>query len=459
MGLRLRHPRADDEPMSFGDPKSSSISSRARRRRRQSRISPRTAIHGVLFSTVIVAGVLACPSIGAAASTTSRTTNSVYGCVTTLGASPSGLGSSSSAPVTSAEVSSIEATISSEELCITNLSEQYDETTYRLQQIDSKLTASSAQIRADDSLVASTRKVMRAAIINQYMADAPAQRLATLFSGLSESSMLQSAYTNDAVGNISLDLQQEQSATKELRQTRQQLRTEQSQAQTETRDAHKAELEATAETNANEKLLAQIKGKLAKQVAAQAALKAKQEAAAVQAAATLRIKQQDALQAEEDAQLAQTLGNSSGNSSAGQAASGAGEGTSKPPTHPTTDSAGMRALKAAESYLGVPYAWGGASRAGVDCSGLTMLSWQAAGVSLAHSAAIQEQESTPVPLDQLQPGDLLFYDFGGDGIDHVVMYVGSGSYGVDTIIQAAHSGTVVSFDALWYQGLVGAGRP
>jgi cell wall-associated NlpC family hydrolase len=54
---------------------------------------------------------------------------------------------------------------------------------------------------------------------------------------------------------------------------------------------------------------------------------------------------------------------------------------------------------------------------------------------------------------------LLFYDFGGDGIDHVIMYVGSGPFGVDTIIQAAHSGTVVSFDALWYQGLVGAGRP
>jgi cell wall-associated NlpC family hydrolase len=88
-----------------------------------------------------------------------------------------------------------------------------------------------------------------------------------------------------------------------------------------------------------------------------------------------------------------------------------------------------------------------------------MLAWQAAGVSLLHSAAAQRSESTPVPLDEVQPGDLLFYDLGGDGIDHVVIYVGSGPYGADTIIQAAHTGTVVEFDPIWYFGLVGAGRP
>ena len=88
-----------------------------------------------------------------------------------------------------------------------------------------------------------------------------------------------------------------------------------------------------------------------------------------------------------------------------------------------------------------------------------MLAWRAAGVDLLHSADIQYSESTHVPLDQVQPGDLLFYDLGGDGIDHVVMYVGSGPYGADTIIQAAHTGTVVEFDPIWYVGLVGAARP
>ena len=65
----------------------------------------------------------------------------------------------------------------------------------------------------------------------------------------------------------------------------------------------------------------------------------------------------------------------------------------------------------------------------------------------------------------LEPGDLLFYDFGGDGIDHVVMYVGptldgqATPYGADTIIQAAHTGTVVTFDPLFSEGFVGAARP
>ncbi len=94
-----------------------------------------------------------------------------------------------------------------------------------------------------------------------------------------------------------------------------------------------------------------------------------------------------------------------------------------------------------------------------------MVAWAQAGVHLVHSAADQYNESKHVSLTNLEPGDLLFYDLDGTGIDHVVMYVGptldgrATPYGSATIIQAAHTGTVVSFDPLWYGGLVGAGRP
>jgi len=131
-------------------------------------------------------------------------------------------------------------------------------------------------------------------------------------------------------------------------------------------------------------------------------------------------------------------------------------------TRVATPAAGLRAARTALEFLGVPYVFGGAGKAGVDCSGLTMLAWASAGYSIVHSATLQWEESTPVSLDDLQPGDLLFYHFANDGsgaISHVVMYLGSGPYGVETVIQAAEPGTNVSLTKIYFDGLVSAGRP
>jgi cell wall-associated NlpC family hydrolase len=120
------------------------------------------------------------------------------------------------------------------------------------------------------------------------------------------------------------------------------------------------------------------------------------------------------------------------------------------------------AAATARKFLGVPYVWGGASKAGVDCSGLTMLAWAAAGVQLEHSATIQWEDSVPVSLKYLRPGDLLFYHFADDGntpITHVVMYLGSGPYGAATAIQAARPGTNVAYTPVYFAGLVSAGEP
>jgi cell wall-associated NlpC family hydrolase len=119
-------------------------------------------------------------------------------------------------------------------------------------------------------------------------------------------------------------------------------------------------------------------------------------------------------------------------------------------------------VAAAESQLGVPYVWGGESPGqGFDCSGLTQWSWAQAGVSIPRTAAAQDAGLPHVSLNALEPGDLLFYyDLDGDDtVDHVVMYVGSGPYGSQTIIQAPYTGADVQFAPLYTEGLVAAGRP
>lgn len=119
---------------------------------------------------------------------------------------------------------------------------------------------------------------------------------------------------------------------------------------------------------------------------------------------------------------------------------------------------GAVAVRAAESQLGVPYVWGGATPGvGFDCSGLTMWSWEQAGVSLAHGATDQYYEIAHVSMSNLQPGDLIFYGDSGY-LYHVVMYVGSGPYGGDTVIQAEETGTNVMFTPI-PPGAYGAGQP
>ena len=123
---------------------------------------------------------------------------------------------------------------------------------------------------------------------------------------------------------------------------------------------------------------------------------------------------------------------------------------------------GLAAVHNAEREIGVPYVWGGETPGvGFDCSGLVQWAWGQAGISIPRTTETQWPAMVHVSLLALQPGDLLFYkNLDGDGlVDHVVMYVGSGPYGVNTIIAAAHTGTNVSFAPLFTAGLIGAARP
>lgn len=85
-------------------------------------------------------------------------------------------------------------------------------------------------------------------------------------------------------------------------------------------------------------------------------------------------------------------------------------------------------LQKAMAYLGSPYRRGGSSSRGFDCSGFTSYIFRHAGVNLPHHSAAQARVGKPVPRNQLQPGDLVFFRTRGNRISHVGIYVGNGKF-------------------------------
>ena len=108
----------------------------------------------------------------------------------------------------------------------------------------------------------------------------------------------------------------------------------------------------------------------------------------------------------------------------------------------------------AMQYLGIPYLWGGASpETGFDCSGFVMYVYGQVGVYLPHNAALQYGYGLPVARDELQPGDIVFFN----NLGHNGIYIGGGQF-----IQAPRTGDFVKISSLsesWYASTyVGARR-
>jgi len=88
------------------------------------------------------------------------------------------------------------------------------------------------------------------------------------------------------------------------------------------------------------------------------------------------------------------------------------------------------AITYALTQLGKPYLWGGVGPIAFDCSGLTMMAWTQAGVTLLHYTGDQITEGTPVAFyADISPGDLVLVP-GSDGTvvnpGHVGLYLGDG---------------------------------
>lgn len=119
---------------------------------------------------------------------------------------------------------------------------------------------------------------------------------------------------------------------------------------------------------------------------------------------------------------------------------------------------GSQAVSIALRHIGVPYVWGGASSEGFDCSGFAMYVYGLLGIRLPHYTGHQIKVGYPVAFNQLQAGDLLFFNPGANGDPgHEGIYVGRG-----LMVQAPQRGDYVRvsvLDASRMASYMGAVRP
>jgi peptidoglycan DL-endopeptidase CwlO len=333
------------------------------------------------------------------------------------------------------------------------LDEAYDQAETRISELKASINAENKSILASEQRLATDDVHLRNVAIDAYV-NGDTSGLSVFLDGNQQLPM-QQAYVQAASGNLNEAVASVEIDHHQLSAHKQALQKAEASEVTTTHQIAKDVAEAKVATTVLENTLSQVKGQLAQAVAAQEAAQAKAAAAAAAAAARKAAEAAAASQPKPPPPPPVTTPTTTQPT------------TTQPtqPTHPTQPSppvtgggSGAVAVRAAESQLGVPYVWGGATPGvGFDCSGLTMWAWAQAGVQLAHGATDQYYEIAHVSMSDLQPGDLIFY---GDAsyLYHVVMYVGSGPDGSDTVIQAPYTGTVVQLSPM-PPGPYGAGQP
>lgn len=77
--------------------------------------------------------------------------------------------------------------------------------------------------------------------------------------------------------------------------------------------------------------------------------------------------------------------------------------------------------------VGRPYRYGGSTPEGFDCSGLVQYVFAQSGIALPRTTREQHAAGAQIDVDDIEPGDLLFYRFESGKVDHVAIYLGDGA--------------------------------
>lgn len=92
-----------------------------------------------------------------------------------------------------------------------------------------------------------------------------------------------------------------------------------------------------------------------------------------------------------------------------------------------------------KQFLGLPYTWGGRSSFGYDCSGFVQMLYRQMGLLLPRDAKdqVKWEGFVPVEINNMSPGDLIFFGLNEDKIRHVGMYIGSEQFIHATVAENA----------------------
>jgi cell wall-associated NlpC family hydrolase len=146
-------------------------------------------------------------------------------------------------------------------------------------------------------------------------------------------------------------------------------------------------------------------------------------------------------------------GSRGGSGNAGSSSGSSGGGSSH-----GSASAGSAAVSWARTQIGKDYQWGADGPSTYDCSGLTLQAWARQGVYLPHSSALQYSVTQHVSIDDLRPGDLVFFATDTSNpasIHHVAVYAGGGQ-----MVEAPYTGAQVRVSSIYRSGLMPyGGRP
>jgi cell wall-associated NlpC family hydrolase len=334
-----------------------------------------------------------------------------------------------------AEAQQLEAQISANAEKLSALNEQMNST-------QNELAKANEDIAAADALVAAAKAKTK------ELRDEVARRAAQVYtqsgtnSGVEELDAANAQDLSSKQKYSSLAAQRDSEIVAQLAKAKEQVQLRKADAQEARQVAQNKQDELQAQKDkldegqaALNALNAKVQGELKTLVEqAEAARKAREaEAAKAQYAAALQ----------QAAQTQATQSTDGGGGGGGGDFTYGGAGSTPPPT-----SGGVSAVLAyAYAQLGKPYCYAGVGPSCFDCSGLTMMAWAQAGVSMSHGSYDQLASFPRVSMDQLQPGDLVYWD------GHVGIYVGNGS-----VLHAPHTGTVVQITPIW-PGVIGANRP